>query len=421
MSTFTCFSLLFFFNIIDQTLLDNIFHTDHSILHPNDVEAWKLYDSMLDVNQDIYTKPTPLMIVEAGYNVETHQIVTNDGYILSLHRIPNYEASSQPPAVFLQHGLMSSSADWVISGPDHALAFLLADSGYDVWMGNFRGNTYSKDHIDPDITKEDYWSFTWDEHAQYDLPAMLSHVMEVTGKTRYHYIGHSMGTLSYYTACNYHKWVCDNTKLMVGYGPHTVIPNLFSPLFRIMSEFSDDIHWLLDHAGLYDFAPSNWLVRYLADEVCDRKRLKKEICGNILFLVAGYNSNEMNSTLLPYIVGHTPAGTSSLNMIHYSQSVTNGGWAGYDWKDADKNMARWNSVTPPVYQYDNITAPVALYWSDNDWLVVPTDVATLANKLPNLVLNYEMEEKAYTHLDFIWGIHNYHDLYNHTLKLMEKY
>ena len=227
--------------------------------------------------------------------------------------------------------------------------------------------------------------------------------MEVTGKTRYHYIGHSMGTLSYYTACNYHKWVCDNTKLMVGYGPHTVIPNLFSPLFRIMSEFSDDIHWLLDHAGLYDFAPSNWLVRYLADEVCDRleksidsrlkssdclvcrKRLKKEICGNILFLVAGYNSNEMNSTLLPYIVGHTPAGTSSLNMIHYSQSVTNGGWAGYDWKDADKNMARWNSVTPPVYQYDNITAPVALYWSDNDWLVVPTDVATLANKLPNLV------------------------------------
>ena len=104
-----------------------------------------------------------------------------------------------------------------------------------------------------------------------------------------------------------------------------------------------------------------------------------------MFLVAGYNSNEMNSTLLPYIVGHTPAGTSSLNMIHYAQSVTTGGWAGYDWGDTEENMARWNSVAPPVYQYDNITAPVALYWSDNDWLVVPTDVATLANNLPNLV------------------------------------
>ena len=30
---------------------------------------------------------------------------------------------------------------------------------------------------------------------------------------------------------------------------------------------------------------------------------------------------EMNATLVPYIVGHTPAGTSSLNMIHYAQSV----------------------------------------------------------------------------------------------------
>ena len=30
---------------------------------------------------------------------------------------------------------------------------------------------------------------------------------------------------------------------------------------------------------------------------------------------------EMNSTLVPYIVGHTPAGTSTLNMIHYAQSV----------------------------------------------------------------------------------------------------
>jgi pimeloyl-ACP methyl ester carboxylesterase len=42
---------------------------------------------------------------------------------------------------------------------------------------------------------------------RYDLPAMLSHVMAVTGAERFHYIGHSMGTLSYYTACNYHPWI----------------------------------------------------------------------------------------------------------------------------------------------------------------------------------------------------------------------
>ena len=43
--------------------------------------------------------------------------------------------------------------------------------------------------------------------CRYDLPAMLRHVMKVTGQDRFYYIGHSMGTLSYYTACNYNPWI----------------------------------------------------------------------------------------------------------------------------------------------------------------------------------------------------------------------
>lgn len=59
-----------------------------------------------------------------------------------------------------------------------------------------------------------------------------------------------------------------------------------------------------------------------------------------MFLVAGYNAAEMNSSTVPYILGHVPAGSSSLNMIHYSQSVTSGQWAGYDWGDPGLNTAR---------------------------------------------------------------------------------
>ena len=48
-------------------------------------------------------------------------------------------------------------------------------------------------------------------------------------------------------------------------------------------------------------------------------------------------------------------------------------------------MSRWGQPLPPVYQYSNITSPVALFWSQGDILVVPRDVASLSSSLPNLV------------------------------------
>ena len=38
------------------------------------------------------------------------------------------------PAVLLQHGLLQCSAVWVDNGPLQALAFILADAGFDVWL-----------------------------------------------------------------------------------------------------------------------------------------------------------------------------------------------------------------------------------------------------------------------------------------------
>jgi hypothetical protein len=48
-------------------------------------------------------------------------VVTGDGYILTLHRIPNSKGVADKPPVLLQHGLLCSSADWVISGPGDGL------------------------------------------------------------------------------------------------------------------------------------------------------------------------------------------------------------------------------------------------------------------------------------------------------------
>lgn len=115
--------------------------------------------------------------------------MTSDRYILEIHRIPGSKKSPPRPGkipVYLQHGLLDSSAGWVIMGTNNSLGkgkknfssayslhsisshlgFILADLGYDVWLGNVRGNRYSRLHLDhdPDGRRGDrrrFWDFSW--------------------------------------------------------------------------------------------------------------------------------------------------------------------------------------------------------------------------------------------------------------------
>lgn len=70
----------------------------------------------------------PDMIRREGYYAESHIVETEDGYLLTMHRIPGAVGSpdagmkiKKKPSVILQHGLLSSSADWVITGKGKAL------------------------------------------------------------------------------------------------------------------------------------------------------------------------------------------------------------------------------------------------------------------------------------------------------------
>ena len=51
------------------------------------------------------------------------------------------------PVVYLQHGLMDSSDSFVIHYENKSIGLVLANRGYDVWIGNIRGNKHSNEHV----------------------------------------------------------------------------------------------------------------------------------------------------------------------------------------------------------------------------------------------------------------------------------
>ena len=65
--------------------------------------------------------------------------------------------------------------------PCAAQAFAAWDAGFDVWLGNSRGNTYSRNHTVWSAEQAEFWQFSWDEMAGSDLTATIDYITTVTG------------------------------------------------------------------------------------------------------------------------------------------------------------------------------------------------------------------------------------------------
>ena len=76
---------------------------------------------------------------------------------------------------------MDTALGWVTHNREEAPAYVLVDEGYDVWLGNQRGNRFSRKHttLDPDSDKvgdkdfKAFFDFSWKEIGDYDAPAFI--------------------------------------------------------------------------------------------------------------------------------------------------------------------------------------------------------------------------------------------------------
>ncbi|EUC34300.1 hypothetical protein COCCADRAFT_36058 [Bipolaris zeicola 26-R-13] len=158
-----------------------------------------------------------------GLDCEIFNVQTEDGFIIELWHLYNprdykrtnagqrsphspelfpedrtrvagsqYEPGEKKYPVLMIHGLLQSAGAYC-TNDDDSLAFFLAKSGYDVWLGNnrcgFKPRHSTLDYGDPRM-----WAWNIRQMGVMDLPALISRVLSETGFEKLGLIAHSQGT-----------------------------------------------------------------------------------------------------------------------------------------------------------------------------------------------------------------------------------
>ncbi|KAM3183753.1 hypothetical protein ACTXT7_009753 [Hymenolepis weldensis] len=361
---------------------------------------------------------TAYEIIESkGYQADEYIIESQDKYYLTLHRIRTKNAPQNQKVVLLQHGLLDSAHTWINNLANESLGFILADSGFDVFLGNSRGSTYSQRHAYLDPSDDAFWAFSWDEMAKYDLPAFIAFILEKTSVNKIYYVGHSQGAQIALAKFNVDAALRDRIAAFVALAPVAYLGNIRSPIHYIVPfcKSFQMARYILGGKGR--FLPSNGLIQFLSLFLCgggqqivgNYARFPSSVCENFIFMLAGYDPANTNATRLPVYVAHTPAGTSVQNIVHYCQGMWTDRFEALDFGSPDANFARYNRTTPPPYglRESALNLPTRVYWGGNDWLATPRNIGQILremtdNSLVNDVSDVYLDD--YNHLDFVWGL-----------------
>ena len=113
------------------------------------------------------------------------------------------------------------------------MAKKLCEEGYVVYLPYIRGTQFSRSHLDYDSSlNSEYWDFSFDQMAKYDLPTVINYVKERDKVEKVYYIGHSQGTLIFFLVYinntefkekNIKKFVALGTVPNVNNAPHFLI------------------------------------------------------------------------------------------------------------------------------------------------------------------------------------------------------
>ncbi|URE14085.1 Triacylglycerol lipase [Musa troglodytarum] len=334
-----------------------------------------------------------------GYECQEYEVKTQDGSILTMHRIPQGggggSAGKRQP-VMLQHGVLMDGLTWLPNPPQQSLAFVLADNGFDVWITHGRGTRLiGRGH-----------GMSWP-----------TTICLQTGQ-KLHYVGHSMGTLTALSAFSEGKLV-DKIKSTTLLTPVAYLTYMITPIgIAAASAFSGE---MLGALGVAEFDPKGWTVGIIFLKfVCAMPGVN---CYDFMASFTGPNRC-LNDATVDIYMKYELQPTSVRTLVHFSLS-RRGVITKYDHGSSMANMAAYGQSSPPEYHMSNIPhhLPLLLSYGGVDMLSDVKDVQLLLNDLGNHDADKLVAQlvKEYAHLDFVMGVNTKQVVYDGIITFFNKH
>eukprot|EP00696_Hemimastix_kukwesjijk_P012827 gnl/Hemi2/26149_TR8777_c0_g1_i1.p1 gnl/Hemi2/26149_TR8777_c0_g1~~gnl/Hemi2/26149_TR8777_c0_g1_i1.p1 ORF type:complete len:455 (+),score=142.62 gnl/Hemi2/26149_TR8777_c0_g1_i1:181-1545(+) len=360
----------------------------------------------------------PQLAAHHGFACEEHVATTTDGFSLTMHRLclPGADltdvdnaAASPKPAILLHHGLMQSSAVWLMNSRHNSLPFVLVDAGFDVWLGNNRGNSYTHSRYFP-AENPKAWDWTFAEMGEFDLNAEISYILSHTKCPKLTYIGHSQGSTQAFAGLSLTPGLGDKMNLFVALSPAVFLKCPSSILLRVLSGLPTS--WFRQLSGPTSFLPmmSRWRAVFL--KFC---KSGWALAGLLMFYCGlGWTDKNLDTSRLGVMFAHTPDASSTKTLAHFLQIIYDNEFHAMDLGEAD-NVKRYGTPTPPHYNLSDIRCPVAMFYGGGDDLL---DVEKLAKVVQPV---YLQRDEEYIHMDYLWGLDAEKNVYRKVIELIHQH
>ncbi|KAG1363928.1 triacylglycerol lipase 1 [Cocos nucifera] len=349
------------------------------------------------------------LIRPLGYPCSEHIVETEDGYVLSVQHIPHgrraFGKTSGPP-VFLQHGLFQGGDTWFVNSVEESLGFILADSGFDVWVGNVRGTRWSYGHVTLSENDKAFWDWSWQELAQYDLLAMIEYVYSTTN-SKIFFVGHSQGTimaLAAFTMPNVVRMI-ESAALLC---PISYLDHISSSF--VLRAVGLHLDQLLLTIGIHQLNFRSDMGIQILDSVCDGHM----DCNNLLTAITGKNCC-FNASRIDYYLEYEPHPSSTKNLNHLFQMIRTGTFAKYDYGWL-RNVIHYGRLHPPAFDLAKIpdSLPIWMGYGGSDALADVADVRRTVNELRSKPKLFYIDK--YGHIDFIMSVKAKDDVYGNLIR-----